>query len=389
MIPEGWVPASPLAGEIRDAVRTLDLERLAARLDASPAFPRDAYRELGRRRLLGLVVPPSWGGRGMPLPEAGAALYELAYASGATTFAKLSLQPEFCSLLAEAGSPGLVERFYRPIARGEILVGNQITEPSAGSDVRGIRATATPTAGGYRLSGTKSEAAFAADAEAAIVFAHVPPHAGGPGGLSAFLVPQEAEGIVRTVVPDLGERWMRRGSVEYHEVAVPAEHRLGPEGSALSGVVAELDRERGLLAMIYLGVARRTLEETVAHVGTREAFGGPLSRQQAVAFPLTEAWAELDAASAYALEVLRRRASGRGSPGEPAMAKWMATERALRILDHAIQFHGGRGYSAALPFERRWRDVRSGALAHGTSEIMHVTAARALWGDRPKAPSSS
>ena len=379
-LPARWVPASSIRTEVETAVRELDLERAAAGLDAQPSFPREIFRALGARHLLGLVTPASRGGRGLAAPDAGAALYELAYASGATTFAKLSLQPEFCSLLGEHAPAAVFDREYRPLCRGERLIGNQLTEPTGGSDVRSLRTEAVPTGTAYSIRGQKSEAAFAVDAESAIVYARVPASTGHPGGITAFLVAQGSPGIERTHVPDLGERWMRRGTVVYRDVEVPGDHRLGEEGRALELVFPELHRERAMLSMVYLGLARRTLEETIAYVGGREAFGGPLARLEGVSFPLVEAWAELEAATLYAREVLARRATGSDMAAEAALAKWMATTVSLRVHDHAIQFHGGRGYSSALPYERRWRDVRSGALAHGPSEAMHVAAARVLWG---------
>jgi alkylation response protein AidB-like acyl-CoA dehydrogenase len=378
-IPRPPVPPTPRDPILEEAVAALGLEELARTLDRQPAFPRSTFAALGARGLVGLVTPRDRGGAGAELVEAGAALYRLAYGAGATTFAKLSLQPEFCSVLGEHGSALLIEEYFRPLCRGERLIGNQLTEPGAGSDTRALATEAIRSGSEYRITGTKSEAAFAVDAEAAIVYARVPPHPDGPGGITAFLLPQTGPGVERAHIEDLGERWMRRGTVRYRDVAVPVGYRLGEEGRGLDYVLPELHRERALLAMIYLGVARRSLEETVAHVGVREAFGGPLSRQQAVAFPLVEDWAEGEAATLYALEALRKRSAGLPADGEAAMAKWMATDIALRTLDHAIQFHGGRGYSSALPFERRWRDVRSGGLAHGPSELMHVAARRSLW----------
>lgn len=373
------VPVPRLDGELTSAVQELRLEERAAEIDRAPAFPRAEFAELGRRGLLGLHVAPRLGGRGLPLVETGASLYWFAYRTGTSGFAKLLLQPEFCSVLAELGSEALIAAEYRPLCRGLRLLGNQITEPSAGSDARAITTTAVREGAEYRLSGTKSQAAFAREADAALVYAKVPPHAAGPGGLTAFLVPQHGPGIERSVIPDLGERWMGRGTVRYEGVVVPAERRVGEEGEGLDHLLPELTRERGLLAMIYLGVARRALEETVDHVGRREAFGRPLQRHEAVGFPLVEDWVHGDAATLLTLRTLQRLDEGASVEGEAAMAKWLGTEVALTTLDHAMQFHGGRGYSAELPFERRWRDVRSGTLAHGTSELMHVAAARALW----------
>jgi cyclohexanecarboxyl-CoA dehydrogenase len=384
-VPDPPVPTSPIRDEVDRAVEELRLAERAAELDRQPEFPKAEFRALGERGLLGLHTATRLGGRGLSLLDSAATLYRLAYRSGSTTFAKLSLQPEFSSVLAELGSDALVASYFVPLCRGERLIGNQVTEPAAGSDPRGMAFEALRDDRGYRLRGTKSQAAFAVDAEAAIVYARVPAHSAGPGGITAFLVPQDRPGIDRRLVPDLGERWMRRGAVRYENVPIGPEFRLGEEGKGLEYVLPELTRERALLAMIYLGVARRSLEETVEFVGQRETFGRPLSQQQSVSFPLVEDWSDADAATLYALRSIEKLSDGEEATAEAALSKWMATDVALTTLDHAIQFHGGRGYSTELPFERQWRDVRSGGIAHGPSELMHRAGARRLWPPPQKA----
>jgi cyclohexanecarboxyl-CoA dehydrogenase len=376
------LPDDPIAGEITTVAGRLELARRYRELDRAPAFPREEYRALGSAGLLGLRTPSDLGGRGLPLPRAGVGLFHLARIAG-TTFAKLSLQPEFSSVLAEHGSPELIEEWYRPLVRGERLVGNQITEPAAGSDAGAIAMVARPQGDEYLLTGEKSEAAFAVDADSAIVYARVP--ATDPRKeITAFLVPQELPGITRTLTTgDLGERWMRRGNVRYEGVRLPARYRIGREGEGFEYVRHELTREHALLAVIYLGVARASWEETVEYVGGRSAFGRPLSSQEGVAFPLVEDGARLEAAWLYAERVLDRLERGDDVDAEAALAKWMGTEVALQAIDHAIQFHGGRGYSQDLPHEQRYRDVRSGRIAHGPSEIMLHIAARHLWPRRP------
>lgn len=364
----------PVVLDVDAVADRLSLARRSAEIDRSPAFPWAEYRALGAAGLLGLTISPPLGGRGLALRETACALRRFGFRAG-TTFAKLSLQPEFSSVLAQHGSADLVDRYFRPMMRGEVLVANHITEPGAGSDAMGIACTAERRGDHYVLSGTKSQVAFATDAHAALVYARTP----GARGMTAFLVPQDVPGIRREVVGDLGERWMRRGTVVYEGVEVPSQYRIGEEGRGFDYLRDELTRERAFLAAIYLGVARASWQETVEHVGSRVAFGRPLADQEAVSFPLVESWARLDATWLYVLDVLARLERGEPVDAHAALAKWMATDVALATIDAAIQFHGGRGYSQELAHEQRWRDVRSGAIAHGPSEVMHVVAQRRLW----------
>lgn len=374
---------SPAAVEAAELAQRLELGRRAAEIDGDEEFPREEFRAMGSAGWLGLLQPPEVGGRGWPLSRVGVALYHLAY-HGGTAFAKLSLQPEFSSVLATQGGPKLVDQYFRPLVRGQTLIGNHVTEPGAGSDVAGLSCLAERIGDEYEITGTKSEAAFAPIADAAIVYARL--NGADARSVSAFVVPQTLRGIVRRSIPDLGERWMQRGEVRYDHVRVPSDHRIGEEGQAFGYLTGELTRERALLAAIYLGVARASWDETVERVGSRAAFGRPLAGQEGVAFPLVEDWARLDAAWLYTERALTRLEAGQPADADAALAKWMAVEVALQTLDHAIQFHGGAGYSRALPHERRWRDVRSGRLAHGPSEIMLRAAGRQLWPVPARAP---
>jgi alkylation response protein AidB-like acyl-CoA dehydrogenase len=369
--------SDPLAEELDRFVDGHHLVRRAQELDRAPSFPKSEFRAMGVAGWLGLATPPEAGGRGLPLPRVGSLLFRLAYRTG-TVFAKLSLQPEFCSVLREHGSAAQLNEWFQPLSRGERLVGNQITEAGAGSDAQALSADARPEGDTYLLTGRKTEVAFSTEADAAIVYARVP---GGSGpGITAFLVPQSLPGVQRTrSEPDLGEHWQGRGTVDYREVRVPTEFRIGDIGAGFEYVRGELTRERALLAAIYLGVGRASWAETVRHVGERIAFDRPLAAQQAVAFPLVEDGARLDAAELFVARTLDRLERGEAAEGDAALSKWMAVEVALSAIDHAIQFHGGRGYSGELPHEQRWRDVRSGAIAHGPSEVMHLVAARELW----------
>ena len=380
VLPPG--PDEPIVRELTQFAERHELSRRYREIDRSPAFPRDEFRAMGRAGLLGLRTSPTLGGRGLALPVVGRALFHLSYRSG-TAFGKLSLQPEFSSVLADHGSPELIEAWFRPMVRGEKLVGNQITEPGAGSDAQGIALAAVRDGDEYVLDGEKSEIALCLDADAAIVYGRVP----GPdprAGITAFLVPQDLPGIDRRPTSgDLGERWQRRGSVRYGHVRVPSQNRIGEEGRGFDYLRHELTQERALLAAIYLGAAYASWESTFAFVRERSVFGKALVRQEGVAFPLAQDLARLSADWLFTEAALERLEGGREAAAEAALAKWMAVDDSLRAIDHAIQFHGGRGYSQDLPHEQRWRDVRSGAIAHGPAEIMLLVAAHELRSRRP------
>lgn len=369
----------PRERTIRGAARLFAREhKLHARyreLDRRPAFPYREYRALGERGWLAPRAPARDGGSHWSILQEAALIEELAF-EGGSVFAKLVLQPEFCSALLH-GSPALRARWYRPLLAGKALVGNQITEPGCGSDAAALITVAERDGDHYVLSGTKSEIAFAGEAEAAIVYARTGPEEGSHG-ISALLVPQGLRGITKETYDDLGERWMVRGTVHYDRVRIPCAQRIGEEGQGFRYLMEELTPERALLGALYLAIARASWNDTVEHVVRREAFGRPVGAFQGVSFPLVEDFARLESARLWVWQVLRRLHQGRATPSEGALAKWLANTTALEVLDHAMQFHGGAGYSARLPHEQRWRDVRSGTAAHGTNEILRVVAAREL-----------
>jgi cyclohexanecarboxyl-CoA dehydrogenase len=231
----------------------------------------------------------------------------------------------------------------------------------------------------YILNGTKSGISFAGDAEAAIVYARTS-DAAGAKGVSAFIVPQQLDGISYELHEDLGERWMRRGCVHYDRVRVPAEQLIGAEGTAFSRLMISLSHERMLLSVIYLALADASLRETMRYVMSRKAFGAVLGSYEAVSFPLVEDVARLEATRLFVERTIGHYEEGRNIDAEAAVSKWLSNETALQVLDDAIQFHGGLGYSNEVPHQQRWRDVRSGRIAHGTREILHIVAARELLG---------
>lgn len=369
-----------LREEVRKFASENDLMGRSGELDREPAFPWKEFSALGKKGWLGPRVGASFGGSGWSFTKEAALIEELAR-NGGSVFAKLALQPDFSSALRH-GSTHMVDRWYRPLFKGETLVGNQVTEPQAGSDARALSSRVEHITDGsgerWVLSGTKSGIAFAADAKAAIVYAKTS-MTDEKDPVSAFLVPQDLKGITVELHQDMGERWMRRGTVNYDRITLPAGSMIGAEGEGFKYLLSELTEERALLSVIYLALAEASLEEAIGYARARKIFGSPLSSYEAVSFTLVEDEARLAATRLYVMEVLGALERGEKVTGGAAMAKWMSNSTALKVLDHVIQFHGGKGYSSELPHEQRYRDVRSGAIAHGSNETLKMVAARELF----------
>ncbi|HEV2316708.1 MAG TPA: acyl-CoA dehydrogenase family protein [Thermoplasmata archaeon] len=372
------VPPDTIREEVGELDRAADLLAIGRASDRSGTFPRELFRELGRRRLLGLTIPVELGGRGLTSLRAARGLFELALRGG-TLAAKLSLQPEFSSVLASHGGTELRDRYFAPLIEGERIVGNQLTEAGPGSDLGSIETRAVRRDDNYLLTGEKTQVAFADVADSAIVYGRASAPGTPPAGISAWLVPQATPGIERRALPDFGERWMRRGTVRYTDVPVSPGQLIGAEDRALEYVRRELDHERALLGAVYLGVGWAAWAETVQQVADRRVGGRPLSSQEAVSFPLVEDRVRLVAAWGLLERTLSLLDEGTAAAGDAALAKWYCGQTALTAVDHAMHFHGGAGYSEELPFAQRLRDLRSARVAHGTDEVMHLVAARELW----------
>ncbi|MBX7193873.1 MAG: acyl-CoA dehydrogenase [Sandaracinaceae bacterium] len=386
------------ADALRDAWSSAAaLEPAALRLeqDASDA-PSALVRLvslLGERGLLGLVVPAAYGGtypevRSVPLCLArerlgySSPLVELAFAMQA-----LGSYP-----ITARGSDSLKERYLPRVAAGEAVAAFALTEEDAGSDLSRMRTSATLTPDGYVLRGKKIFISNAGIAHFYVVFAVTTPEAAGAKlRLSAFVIDAEAPGLTTRPQHVLGGHPI--GEVVLEDVRVPLAARIGPEGAGMSIALETLHKLRPTVGAAALGMGQRALSEALGHVRTREQFGAPLSELQAVQMSLADVACELDAArllvyraAAVADVVAQLRAqNGHEAPADRArvaktgsMAKLMATEAAFRVIDRAVQLHGGRGVETTGMPARLYDDIRALRIYEGASDVQRLLIARAL-----------
>ncbi len=330
-------------------------------------------RELGGLGLIAPELPVALGGRDADRVTTGLICEEIG--RGDLNVAYLQVVGSLVGQILTGHAPELAREWVPRITAGEEIVGIGLTEPHGGSDAGVPRMTAVPDAGWWRLDGLKS-LSFAADAAAVVVFARTDPSSGRGKGISAFLVPLDADGVTREDYPDIGTTAVGRGAVHLDGVRIPGANLIGAEGSGFGPVMQGFDFSRALIGLQCLGAAERSVDETWEYVSGREAFDRPLSTRQGVAFPLAEHDTYLAAARLLCLETLWRKDTGRPHTAQAAMCKWWAPKAAHEAITACLLLHGQYGYRRELPFDQRMRDVLGLQIGDGTAQIMKLVIAR-------------
>jgi acyl-CoA dehydrogenase len=333
------------------------------------AISRELLQELARAGTLRLLVPkPSGGVSERPeLRSLCIARERLAFASGLadSIFAVDGLGAYPIGLF---GAADFKQRYLTGITDGSRIGAFAITESEAGSDIRAIQTRAKASAAGYLLDGSKTLISNAGIADFYVVFARTSDDE--RKGISAFVV-DHSDAISVRQIPLLAPHPL--GEVTFSNCSVPASHRLGAEGDGLKIAHATLDFFRASVGAAACGIATRALAEATGRVSTRRQFGSPLADFQATKMALADMATELDAARllVYRAAWLKDHSDGRITR-EASMAKLFATEAAQRIVDRAVQLHGGLGVVRGVAVERLYREVRALRIYEGTSEIQRL-----------------
>ena len=278
------------------------------------------------------------------------------------------------------GTPEQHERWLGPMIAGDALGAFALTEPQAGSDAAAIRTRAervgpADAPEGYRLSGTKIWISNAPEADRYLVFAVIDPDAGSRG-MGAFLVEKGTAGFrFGAHERKMGIRACPAAELIFEDCLVPAANRLGAEGDGYRIALSGLAEGRISIAAACVGIARSALEQAARYLGERRAFGGPLAEQQGLRFLLAEMSREIEAARA-----LTRQAAAAKDRGEPigeasSLAKWTASDTAMRVATDAVQLFGGAGYSRETGIERLMRDAKGAQIYEGTNQIHRLIVA--------------
>jgi cyclohexanecarboxyl-CoA dehydrogenase len=373
-----------LTSDQEELVRTLrvfakrEIAPHSRRWDQTYEFPRDVCRKMAEFGLFGFRIPDEYGGQPTDLLTMGLAVQEIARADFGLTGVMDNAM--LAGELLGAGSPPEIRKQWLPaVARGEGMFSLALTEPSVGSDAARLACRAERSGDDYVITGEKSGITFAMAAEAAIVYARTEARSGARG-VSAFIVPLGAPGVSRSPLRDMGCRLMQRAVITFDHVRVPASHRIGEEGTGFYQVMRAFDVNRIMLALGCLGVAEVSLEETMAYVKERRAFGRMLAQFEGVSFPIAEAATYLEAAKWLCYRGLWLADRGETQTKEAAMAKWWVPKVAVQTIHQCLLTHGHYGYTEELPFEQRLRDIIGFEIGDGTAEVSKIVVARELMG---------
>jgi len=372
---------TPAQEELARALRAFARRELlpySRHWDKSGEFPWCTWQQMGAMGLLGFLTPPEYGGHVADLISMGIAMEEVARGDFSATYG-IQLAGLAGRMLGQHAADDVKARWLPPTARGEAIIALALTEPAVGSDAANLACRAVRDGDGYVLTGEKSGISLGMVAQAAIVFASTDANAKARG-VTAFLVPLDLPGVARNRLGDLGTRAIARATLSFDHVHVPMSHLVGAEGTGFRHVMESFDYNRVLVALACLGAAQVSLDETMAYVKERRAFGRVLATFEGVSFPIAEAATHIDAARWLCYRALWLAEHGLPHTKESAMVKWWAPKLSVDTIHECLLLHGHYGYTDELPFEQRLRDVIGLEIGDGTAQIMKTIVARELMG---------
>jgi alkylation response protein AidB-like acyl-CoA dehydrogenase len=356
-----------------------ELAPVAEELDIAEEFPWTIFKRMAELGLLGMIVPPEYGGSGSDELSLAIAIEEIAQACASTADIVDSAAIIGTVPIYHYGTEEQKQRFLPALAKGEKISSYAITEPDAGSDIGSISTRAVKDGDSYILNGQKTFITCGNVCDMAVVFAMVPELA--PRGMTAFIVEYGTEGFSK------GEQFKKLGmhaatncEFFFEDCRIPANNRLGEEGKGMRIALATLDHGRIGIAAQAVGIAQAVLDKSVEYSKTRIQFGTPISKNQAISWKLADMATEIEAARFLYYHAAYLADNGKPFSTNAAMAKLYASELAMKAATWGIQIFGGYGYMMEYPMQRYFRDAKLTEIYEGTSEVQRMVISRAVLG---------
>jgi acyl-CoA dehydrogenase len=368
----------------RDTVRrffTDNVEPHYEKWEKAGIYPKELYLQLGEAGMLCVDQPEEYGGTGAPFAFSCAVIEEAARMGFLALASNLTVHSDIVApYILHLGTEAQRQKYLPRMASGECIGAIGMTEPGAGSDLQGIKTSATPDGDDYILNGSKTFITNGQHAGVVVLAAKTDAKAGAKG-TTLFTVDTALPGFKRGRNLDkIGLHSADTSELFFDNVRVGKDQVLGRLGGGFGHLIDELPRERLVLAVSAVAHAQGALEKTIEYVTTRKAFGQPIASFQNTRFELARIKTEIEVHRAYVEKCTQLYAEGKMDAPTAAMIKLSTTEMEGRVTDACLQLFGGYGYMAEYPISRFWTDARIQRIYGGTSEIMKEVIARSLVG---------
>jgi alkylation response protein AidB-like acyl-CoA dehydrogenase len=349
--------------------------------DEAQTFPHELFRELGRLGMMGVVVPEEYGGSGLSYLEYVAIISEISSVCGAIGLSVAAHNSLCTGHILAFGNEDQKKRYLPRLATGEALGAWGLTEANTGSDAGNMRCTAVKDGGDWVLNGTKNWITHGISGNIAVVVART----GEPrsrNNATAFIVERGTPGFAGGKKENkLGMRASETAEMIFDQCRVSDANRLGEVGDGFRQALAVLDGGRISIAALSLGIAKGALAAALQYSKERVQFDQPICNFQGISFKLADMATEIMAAELLTLQAADRKNKHLPLTRESAMAKYYASEVAVRAATEAVQIFGGYGYTKDFPVEKFYRDSKLCTIGEGTSEIQKIVIAREVLKD--------
>jgi alkylation response protein AidB-like acyl-CoA dehydrogenase len=362
--------------ELTREIATKELAPQVHEAEERGEFPEAAYRLLGKSGLLSLPFAEAYGGGAQPYETYLQVVEEVATAWPSVGVG-MSVHCLTANVVAANGSAALRDEWLPRMLSGDWLGAYCLSEPQAGSDVSGIRTRATLDGDTYVVNGTKQWISNGSCADYYILFARTSDDA--KRGLSAFIVPGDAEGMsFGAPEKKMGLACDVTTQVIFDGARIPAAQLVGDEGAGMKVALSALDAGRLGIAAVATGIAQSALAHAVTYAGERQQFGRSIGELQGLQFLLADMAADVERARATYLHAARLKDAGRPFSRQASIAKLTASDAAMRVTTDAVQVLGGNGYTREYPVERLFRDAKVTQIFEGTNQIQRMVIGRDL-----------
>ncbi|SDI08860.1 acyl-CoA dehydrogenase [Winogradskyella thalassocola] len=366
---------------IRDAARDFAQTELLPGVierDNAQTFPESLVRKMGELGFLGIMVDPKYGGSGMDAISYVLIMEELSKVDASASVMVSVNNSLVCYGLESYGNEAQKEKYLTKLATGECIGAFCLSEPEAGSDATSQKTTAIDKGDHYILNGTKNWITNGGRAEVYLVIAQTDKHKGSHG-INAFILEKGMPGFdIGPKEDKLGIRGSDTHTLQFNDVKVPKENRIGDDGFGFRFAMKTLSGGRIGIAAQALGIAAGAYELALKYSKERKAFGTEICNHQAIAFKLADMHTEIEAARMLVMRAAWDKDQGNNYDMSSAMAKLYASKVAMEHTVEAVQIHGGNGFVKEYHVERLMRDAKITQIYEGTSEIQKIVISRGI-----------